>query len=52
MHYNRETLIQTLLQERESSPHQDWMTMDINEYNYYLRTMSDDELIEQLIEDE
>ena len=51
MYYVRENLIQQLLQERESF-HEEWMTMNINEYNYYLRTMSDDELIEQLLEDE
>lgn len=47
-----ETLIQQLLQKRESSPTQDWMTMSINEYKYYLQTMSDDELLEQLQDDE
>ena len=46
----RETVIQSLLKERESS-HEDWMTMDVNEYNCYLRTLTDDELLELTVDD-
>jgi hypothetical protein len=41
----RESLIKSLLQERDIFL-EEWMTMTYNEYNYYLRTLSDEELIE------
>ena len=51
MTINREVLIKSLIAKRKLTQ-EDWMTMDANEYNYYLRTLSDNELACEELEDD